>query len=86
MGFLNRLPARQDGYYNRNRMWKNKGRGKYAFKHAFTTGKVAGPVSPYFTAFANSCYESPGMADLTSKIIYFATDSAGDVIEMRVWS
>src|SRR5574344_1165414 len=25
MGFLNRLPARQDGYYNRNRMWKNKG-------------------------------------------------------------
>lgn len=25
MGFLNRLPARQDGYYSRNRMWKNKG-------------------------------------------------------------
>ena len=25
MGFLNRLPARQDGYYNRDRMWKNKG-------------------------------------------------------------
>lgn len=25
MGFLNRLPARQDGYYTRNRMWKNKG-------------------------------------------------------------
>jgi hypothetical protein len=25
MGFLNRLPARQAGYYNRNRMWKNKG-------------------------------------------------------------
>lgn len=61
-------------------------RGKYQFRHAFTTGKVAGLVQPYFTAFANSCYESPGMADLTSKIIYFATDSAGDVIEMRVWS
>ena len=25
MGFLNRLPARQDGYYSRNRMWKNRG-------------------------------------------------------------
>lgn len=25
MGFLNRLPARQDAYYSRNRMWKNKG-------------------------------------------------------------
>ena len=25
MGFLNRLPARQDCYYSRNRMWKNKG-------------------------------------------------------------
>lgn len=25
MGFLNRLPARQDTYYARNRMWKNKG-------------------------------------------------------------
>lgn len=61
-------------------------RGKYAFRHAFTTGKVAGLVSPYFTAFANSSYESPGMADLTSKTIYFATDTAGDVIEMRVWS
>ena len=105
MGFLNRLPARQDGYYSRNRMWKNKGNdsaanrrtlvspshllvnvGGAAFRYAFTTGKVAGLVSPYFTAFENSCYESPGMADLTSKIIYFATDSAGDVIEMRVWS
>jgi len=25
MGFLNRLPARQDAYYSRNRMWKNRG-------------------------------------------------------------
>ena len=61
-------------------------RNKYAFRHAFTAGKVAGLASPYLTAFANSNYESPGMADLTSKTIYFATDSAGDVIEMRVWS
>ena len=61
-------------------------RGKYAFRHAFTAGKVASLVSPYLTAFANSNYESPGMADLTSKTIYFATDTAGDVIEMRVWS
>ncbi len=61
-------------------------RGKYAFRHSFTTGKVAGPTAPYLTAFANSCYESPGVANLTSKTIYFATDSPGDVIEMRVWS
>jgi hypothetical protein len=27
MTFLNRLPGRQDAYYNRNRMWKNKGGG-----------------------------------------------------------
>ena len=61
-------------------------RGKYAFRHSFVTGKVAGPTAPYFTAFANSCYESPGTANLTSKTIYFATDVPGDVIEMRVWS
>lgn len=30
MGFLNRLPARQDGYYSRNRMWKNKGNDSVA--------------------------------------------------------
>ena len=60
-------------------------RGKYAFRHSFTTGKVAGPTAPYTTAFANSCYEAPGI-NLTSKTIYFATDAAGDIIEMRVWS
>lgn len=61
-------------------------RGKYAFRHSFVTGKVAGPTEPYLTAFTNSAYESPGTANLTSKTIYFATDVPGDVIEMRVWS
>lgn len=61
-------------------------RGGHATRFAFTTGKVAAPTDPYQTLKANSAYESPMLLDLTGKTIYFATDSAGDVIELLVWS
>lgn len=62
-------------------------RAGYAIRWAFVTGKVAGPTEPYLTNKPNAFYESPGMLDLSSKTIYFATAaSAGDTVEMIVWS
>jgi len=37
---LNRLPARQDGYYNRNRMWKNKGSDTAANRRTLVRSEV----------------------------------------------
>lgn len=62
-------------------------RAGYAVRFAFATGKVAGPTEPYLTKMANAFYESPGMLNLSSQTIYFATAaSAGDTVEMIVWS
>jgi hypothetical protein len=63
--------------------WSRNG---YAVRYSFVTGKVATPTAPYLTVKANGFYESPGMGNLSSKTIYFATASAGDIIEMCVWS
>lgn len=62
-------------------------RAGYAIRWTLETGKVATPTEPYLTLKANGFYESPGMLDLSSKTIYFATAaSAGDTVEMIVWS
>ena len=61
-------------------------RGGYPVRYAFTTGKVAGLTSPYFTLKSNCSYENPATLNLSSKTIYFASDNAGDVIELIVWS
>jgi hypothetical protein len=61
-------------------------RGGYPTRYAFTTGKVAGLVSPYFTLKSNCSYENPATLNLSSKTIYFASDNAGDVIELIAWS
>ncbi len=62
-------------------------RAGYPVRFAFVTGKVAAPTEPYLTMKANAFYESPGMLDLSSTTIYFATAaSVGDTIEMMVWS
>lgn len=61
-------------------------RGGYPTRYAFTTGKVAGLVSPYFILKSNCSYENPATLNLSSKTIYFASDNAGDVIELIAWS
>ena len=62
-------------------------RAGYAIRWQLETGKVAAPTEPYLTLKPNGFYESPGMLDLSSMTIYFATAaSAGDVVEMLVWS
>ncbi|NLX13659.1 MAG: hypothetical protein GXY44_08410 [Phycisphaerales bacterium] len=64
--------------------WSRNG---YPVRFAFETGKVATPTPPYLTLRANAFYESPGMINLSSSTLYFATaGSAGDIIEMIVWS
>ena len=61
-------------------------RGGYPVRYAFTTGKVATPTGVYFTLKSNCAYESPATLDLSSKTIYFASDNAGDVVELIAWS
>jgi hypothetical protein len=61
-------------------------RGGYPIRYAFTTGKVAGLTSPYFTLRSNCSYENPITLNLSSKTIYFASDNAGDVVELIAWS
>jgi hypothetical protein len=61
-------------------------RGGYPVRYAFTTGKVATPTGTYFILKSNCSYESPTTLNLSSKIIYFASDHAGDVVELIAWS
>ena len=56
-----------------------------AARYAFTTGKVAGPTSPYFTLGAGEVYYEDNL-NLTTKTIYFACGSAGKIIELLAWS
>lgn len=52
---------------------------------AFTTGKVAGTVSPYFMLKSGQGY-SRDLLNLTSKTVYFAGTTTGNVIELLAWS
>lgn len=61
-------------------------RSGYPVRYAFTTGKVATPTDVYFTLKSNCAYESPATLNLSSKTIYFASDNAGDVVELIAWS
>lgn len=54
-------------------------------RFAFVTGKVATPTAPYMTLKAGQNYFETGL-NLTSKTIYFASDSAGDDVEIITWS
>ena len=56
-----------------------------AARYAFTTGKVAGSTSPYFTLGTGEVYWEEGL-NLSSKTIYFACSSAGKVVELLAWS
>lgn len=54
-------------------------------RFAFTTGLVAAPTPPYFTLKSNDYYTSPPV-NMTGQTIYFASGSAGTVVEIMAWS
>lgn len=56
-------------------------RGGYAVRWSLVTGKVATPTAPYNTLKAGAGYEKRGLK-LASATIYFASDNAGDVVEL----
>ena len=57
----------------------------FDIRYAFEAGKVATPTAPYMTLPAGSDYSSD-QNDITGKLLYFATDEAGVVIEIEVWT
>ena len=62
-------------------------RDETAFRLAFDTGYVATPTAPYFTVPVNSRYVEPQvMNERPPLTIYFASASAGKVIEILAWS
>jgi len=63
--------------------WSRNG---YPVRFAFTTGKVATPTGVYFTLKSNCSYASPPSLNLSSKTVYFASDNAGDIVEILAWS
>jgi len=52
--------------------------------YSFTDAKVAGPTAPYLTLDGGLQYYKEGL-NLTSKTLYVA-GTAGDVVELLVWS
>jgi hypothetical protein len=63
--------------------WSRNG---YPVRFSFTTGRVATPAGDYLTLKSNCSYASPPSLNLSSKTIYFASDNAGDVVELIAWS
>jgi len=54
-------------------------------RYAWTTGKVATPTAPYQTLKPNVDYSIDGIK-IASAALYFASTTAGVVVEMEVWS
>ena len=62
-------------------------RDETIFRLSFETGKVATPTAPYLTILANSGYsEFEIVNEDESLTIYFASPSAGKVVELLVWT
>lgn len=66
------------------RQYRFRCRTADVLRYAYETGKVAGPTEPYLTLPANADYLSD-QNDLTGLTIYFASPSAGVVVEMEHW-
>lgn len=60
-------------------------RTSYDVRFAWVTGKVAAPVAPYLTLPAGTDYFSD-YNKLSSKTIYFASSTAGVVVEMETYT
>lgn len=55
-------------------------------RYASSTGKVAGPAAPYMTLKAGDYYYSPMINQSSSpSTLYFASATAGVVMEIRAW-
>ena len=63
-------------------------RDESLFRLAFETGKVAGPVAPYFTVLGGSRYYEPEVFTDSDSVItlYFASPSAGKIVEIIAWT
>src|SRR3990167_1281095 len=62
-------------------------RASVDIRYAFTSGKVAGAVSPYFTLKSGQSYWNDGLNLSSSKTVYFATTSAaGEIVELLIWT
>ncbi len=56
----------------------------YDVRYSYSTGKVATPTAPWLTLPAGSDYHADNL-NLTAKVIYFATDQAGVIMEIEEW-
>lgn len=54
-------------------------------RFAFATGKVATPTAPYLTLPADCAYSKDGIY-LSSVTLYFASSTAGVVVEIEAWA
>ena len=57
----------------------------YDVRFAWVTGKVATPTAPYLTLLSGMEYASDDN-DITAKSLYLASDEAGVVVEIEVWT
>ena len=60
-------------------------RGSADVRWALVTGKVAGPTAHYSTLKADGDY-AQDFLDLVNKTLYFASSTAGTVVEGIAWS
>jgi hypothetical protein len=60
-------------------------RTTFDIRYTFVTGKVATPTEPYLTLPSGSDYFGD-WTNLTSVTIYFASSTAGVVVELEVWT
>jgi len=72
------LPANTLAFEFRNR-------NSHDTRWSFVTGKVAVPTAPYNTLSGGQVYYKEGI-DLVTKTLYFASSTAGDVIELVVYT
>lgn len=63
-------------------------RTAYAVRYAFTTGKVATPISPYQTLKSGAIREIDGIAIANgdTRTLYLASSEAGVIVEIEEWS
>jgi len=59
-------------------------RDRAAFRYAWVTGKVAGPVDPYVTVSAGEIV-SEDEVNLNGKTLYVAAPAAGKTMEIEAW-
>lgn len=69
------------------RLYEWQCRTEHDVRHAFVTGKVAGSVAPYHTLKAGDYDSSPQINQGASpSTLYFASATAGVVVELKAWT